>query len=431
MPAIDDGAAFKMTISWPENIRELVIKALVSESSNKKGRIGFSRPEAVLALNYLATVNPSLVHEEEIRELVIEYLGSHALGYRNFAAMALHAIGDPLGILNLTYNCLGTHPITKQNQPRSSGWGDGYLIRRAHCMTDECIDLLLRDMRNPPNYLHADVLSTLPPERIINRVLPLLDQPLQIAAQAAYVLAMQGRDEGRAVLEQIAEAMNLRYIELAIIGLSHIPNQHAVELIRGFTDPKHPVFGKSDHEFGVDWLSKKELLTKSRQRFLMVDSDTGAPFVEVMRRFYLLPPAREWKVGAGVTIPESLVAPQLFEAGTYCVTWAPDFIAEFSTDSDRRELVEIQTSGFSDFLDAVPMENGVSRGWPMFMMWQKRQMDSRNFLGENVLGIRVVNDRADYIFAATDWLMNPQDYRVGSHRRLLYGLNQQQQQGKA
>lgn len=411
-----------MTITWPVNIRELVVKALVSESHDKKGRIGFNRPQALSPLWYLAMVNPELVYDDEIRELVFEYASCRALGYRDYAALALHAIGDPRGILHLTYNCLGIHPITGQHQPSSSGWGDGYLIRHAQSMTDECIELLIQDILNPPGYLHADALSMLPPERIVNRVLPLLDQPIRIAAQAAYVLAMKGRSEGRAILEQIAEAMNLRFIELAIIGLSHIPNQRTVELIRGFTDSNHPIYGKKDDEFGVDWLSKKELLTKSMQRLLILEPGTGAPLIEVMKHFYLLPSAREWKVGMGVTIPESLVAPTLFETGNYCVTWAPDFISEFATEPERNELAEMQTKGMLEFLEAVPMDNGISSGWPMFMCWQKRPMDTRNSFGEDVLRIQVVNGKEDYLFAATDWLLNPQGYQLGSHRRFARGL---------
>lgn len=412
-----------MMITCPGNIRELVIKALVSESHDKKGRIGFNSPQALSALGYLAKVNPALVRDDEIRELVIEYLDCRALGYRNYAAIALHAINDPLGILGLTHNCLSTHPVTEQYQPSSSGWGDAELIRRAQSMTDECVDLLIQDVQQPAGYFHADALCALPAERIVAKMLPLLGQPLRIAAQAAYVLAIKSRDEGRTILEGLAESMNLRYIELAIIGLSHIPDRRGVELVGGITDPAHPIYGSSDQVFGLAELNKKQLLTKSMQRLLIMDAKAGKSFIDIMKRFYLLPPARKWTVGSGVTIPASLGAPELFEIGNYCVTWAPDFITEFAAESDRAELARIQTKGICEFLEAVPMDNGVSRGWPQFMSWQKRLMDSRNFIGENVLGVRVVNDKDDYIFAATDWLLNPQGYRIGSHRRVLHGLH--------
>lgn len=421
-PVTDQWGTYDMEIITSDNIRERVIKALASEFPDKSGAKESGRPMALPALDYLRSVNPVLVQDNEVRNMVIEALSCCALGYRWYAALALHAIGDPLGIVHLTYNSLSIHPITGQHQPSSSGWGDGYLIQHALSMTDECIELLIQDILNPPGYLHADVLSMLPPERIVNRVLSLLDQPLRIAAQAAYVLAMKGRSEGRAVLEQIAETMNLRYIELAIIGLSHIPNQRTVELIRGFTDQNHPIYGKSDYEFGVNWLSKKELLTKSMQRLLMLEPGTGAPFIEVMKHFYMLPPAREWKVGMGITIPVNLVAPTLFEITLHSVTWTPDFIAEFATESERNELAEIQTKGMLEFLEAVPMDNLRPLSWPRFMSWAKRPMDSRNFFGENILGIQVVNDKEDYLFSATDWLLNPQDYRLGSHRWFSIGL---------
>jgi hypothetical protein len=259
-----------MMITCPDNIRELVIAALVSESKYKKGRIGFNRPQALPALGYLAKVNPALVRDDEIRELVIEYLDCRALGYRNYAAIALHAIDDPLGILGLTHNCLSTHPVTEQYQPSSSGWGDAELIRHAQSMTDECVDLLIQDVQHLAGYFHADALSALPAQRIVPKMLPLLGQPLRIAAQAAYVLAMKSRDEGRATLERLVESMNLRYVELAIIGLSHIPDRRAVELVSAIADPVHPIYESSDQVFALAGLSKKELLTKSAQRsFIM------------------------------------------------------------------------------------------------------------------------------------------------------------------
>lgn len=414
-------------ITCPDNIRELVIAALVSESKYKKGRIGFNRPQALSALGYLATVNPALMCDDEIRELVIEYLGCRALGYRNYAAIALHAIDDPLGIVGLTHNCLSTHPVTEQYQPSSSGWGDAELIRRAQSMTDECVDLLIQDVQHPAGYFHADALSALPAQRIVPKMLPLLGQPLRISAQAAYVLAMKSRDEGRAILERLVESMNLRYVELATIGLSHIPDRRAAELVGAIADPVHPIYGSSDQVFALAGLSKKELLTKSAQRSLIMAPKAGNSFIDIMKRFYLLPPAREWNVGSGITIPAIMGTPELFETGNYCVTRAPDFIAEFATESDRAELARIQTNGVCEFLEAVPMDSGVSTGWPQFMLWQKRVMDSRNFTGENVLGVQVVNDKDDYIFAATDWLLNPQDYRAGSHRRVLHGLDQPSQ----
>ena len=396
-----------MRISRPSNIRELIVHALASELPRGN--------QSLPALEYLCDVDTELGRDDEIRKMVIEYLNCRASGYRDHAARALHAIGDPLGILHLTYNCLSTHPVTGQYRPGTSGWSDISLIQRAASMTDECIDLLIQDIRNPPGYLHADALSVLPVERIAARMLSLLDQPDRIAVQAAYVLALKERDEGRTVLERLVETMNLRFLEMAIIGLSHIPNQHAVELINGLTNPNHQIYRKSDHEFEMEGLSKKRLLAKSLQRLLAMNREKTTPFLEIMRRFYMLPTS-EWRVGSGIVMPVDLVAPTLFIAWQdHVITPAPDFIVEFATEADRKELAEIQKAGMREFLKAVPVERLLSNRWPNFMLWNRHPRDSKDF-NHTVFGVKITNAEEDYLFAAADWILNPQDYRIGSHR---------------
>jgi hypothetical protein len=385
------------------------------------------------ALNTLEA-KPELALQGRIHTLLVDMLGfSDGIGYRNLAARILYDLGDPLGILHLTYNCLSEHPVIGQLQIGGSGCSDAYLIRRASTITDECIDLLVEDVCRAPGYLHADALAIAPADKVIPRMLPLLEMPIHISAQAAYVLAMHKNDKGRAQLEQIAEDVNLRLIELAIIGLSHIPNKYAIDLIKGYADGNHPVYLKDDLEFTLEQLTKKELLTKSRQRSRILERGESVSFVDVMKEFYATSPQQKFEL-QGVKLPDSFSPILLLDKLVY-FTHAPDFVAEFATSSDRNALAEIQKVGMRQLLEVAPSDMlaiETSCNWPRFMLWYNRPRDTRTFGMPNFFfleGVQILNDAEDYLFAATDWLLNPEDYRQGSHRRLTVGLEQSKVRG--
>lgn len=378
------------------------------------------------ALNTLEA-KPELAAQARIHSLLVEMLGfSDGIGYRNQAARILYSLGDPLGILHLTYNCLSEHPVIGQPQIGGSGCSDAYLIRRASSITDECIDLLIADICRSPGYLHADALAVAPADKVIPRMLPLLEMPIHISAQAAYVLAMHKNDKGRKLLEQIAEDANLRLIELAIIGLSHIPDAHAIDLIKGYADDRHPVYLKSDLEFTQENLNRKELLTKSRQRSRILERGKNISFIDVMKEFNATSTQQEIKL-QGVKVPANF-APILFMDILVFLTHAPDFIAEFATPAERNVLAEIQGVGMQQLFEVAGSDLLViekSNSWSRFMLWYNHPTDSRE---HNILfyleGVQIHNDEEDYLFAATDWILNPEGYRHGSHRRLTVGLEQ-------
>lgn len=437
-----------MKFSYSSNMADLVgqieheldaeligVRARASKPANLltySERFGTAR--GLSALNTLQA-KPELAAEGRIHSLLVDMLMDNRLGYSNAAACILVNLGDPLGILHLTYNCLNKHPLTGQLQIGGSGCSDAYVIRHASSITDECIDLLIADICRSPGYLHADALAVAPADKVIPRMLPLLEMPIHISAQAAYVLAMHKNDKGRVLLEQIAEDENLRLIEMAIIGLSHIPNVHAIDLIKGYADDHHPAYLKSDLEFAQEQqtkitheqLTKKELLTKSRQRLRILEREENVSFVDVMKEFYATSALHKLEL-QGVKLPEDFV-PTLFVGKQYH-TSAPDFIAEFATPSERNTLAAIQRVGMRQLLEVITSDMlivDVSVHWPSFMRWYKRPLDSRIFNSPSVFyleGVQIHNDAEDYLFAATDWILNPEGYRHGSHRRLTVGLEQ-------
>lgn len=105
---------------------------------------------------------PFLAEDDRIREMVSRQLETNALGYRYLASRILCRLGDPRGILHLTYNSLSKHPKLGDDHTRVSGWSDGWAIRWAHLLTEECLTLLIDDICGDRSYLHADLLASAP-----------------------------------------------------------------------------------------------------------------------------------------------------------------------------------------------------------------------------------------------------------------------------
>lgn len=399
-----------MRVVIPEGFVGLAVKELAS------GLAGSRYAHDLTVLSLIRDLTPHLAHDPGVRDLVSKYLTSQALCYRRTAAQVLATSGELGGVLHLVYNALREHPITGLDQSQVSGKTDAWLFDHVESFTDECIDLLIADSVEYPSYFHADVLSALPADRIVPRMLPLLSLPPWIAGQAAYVLAMKGLDEGRAVLERIAEDCDLKLLELALVGLSHIPDGRALDLIRAYASPEHAVY-QTERQPG--WLSK-ELLTKSQQRLFWLEHGE-AGFLDLMKRFYLARDRTQVESPA-FKLPENY-RPSLYLAQYYTTTYTPDFLVEFSTEAQRKALAEEQREGMREFLKLVPEDKLASLNWPRFMLWNRRPRDSRIGWGLHYLkGVTVINDEEDYLFAATDWLLNPQRYRLGSHRYWPSGL---------
>lgn len=184
------------------------------------------------ALSFLLQF-PEFAKDPEIYSWVIKVAETgFCSGYRVLAARILHSLDDPKGLMHLVYAVLAEHPVQKQSQRHFNvkKYSIAFLLRAGpENITDECLDLIIKDMLDPLGNLQMDVLASLPGERIVPRMLPLLDSQERTAMQAAYVLALKGRDEGRPILKKLIESS--RFVELAIIALSHIPDSWLLDTL--------------------------------------------------------------------------------------------------------------------------------------------------------------------------------------------------------
>src|SRR5581483_3634012 len=388
---------------------------------------------------------PHLARHPHVHRLVVEVLSDRdALGYRRTAADVLHRIGDPLGIIHLTYNALTTHPTLSVRQDDISGWSQVPLLRQVAALTPECIELLIRDLPKPAGCLHVDVLAALPAEVIVPRMLPLLAAPgTQMAA--AYVLALHRRHEGRAILERLVESET--HLELALTGLSHIPDGNAREYLRRYADPDHPFYKRNVNGASVKVRRQAEL-----RLFLVQNAGADVRVRDAIRRFYLhsleeltayareavlrdlaelryhgSPLREEWE-----RVTSHWLNPPADFHANYVVLDAhltfgrlgtglsgADFLWEFSDSADRVYYAEAQRASIRALL-AVTKPTGNGRGWgiePSFLSDLPPSGEEYGLSNYYLPGVKILYEPEDYERAAVQWILEPEKHRFGSCTR--------------
>jgi len=432
----------QLRVVWPANIIQLLNRDAAEHQADIP-RHGLS---AQFFNTLLAT--PELARNTEIYLFLIEVLNKAPIGFRYYAAGVLCQIGDPLGILHLTYNSLSTHPTLKVRQDQISGWSQAALLRRAADLTDECIELLIAELKAPKGYFQVDVLSAVPSEKIVPRLLPLLDESEKPAMAAAYVLAIKGLDEGRKILENLLESE--RYVELAVIGISHIPDDKALHYLRVYSDPNHDIYKRHDEALRI------KLLRHITERLFLLECRESNRVARAMERFHFhalhdlmangrestvsglnnprnkeTSPSlyREWEqIAARWMHPQKECNPGFFvaDARTYGKlgrgVCAPDLLSEFSTKEDRAFCAERQRASIRTLLDAVDSSqwgNGEPIGAePRFL--SSLMPTGKEYRLENyyVPGFAIEYDAEDYEKAAVEWILDPGKYRFGSYHPL-------------
>lgn len=437
-----------MKITIPDNCLEL-LKQCISERD-------LSRPEFSSMPSYFyesLELVPEFARDPDIYPQLLNMLETEAYGYRLRVAKILLQIGEPLGILHLTYNSMIVHPLLKIDQV-CSGWTNKYLLSHIEKLTDELVELLINELHLPLGLWHADILSALPAERIVPHMRLLLKEFGYPAIAAAYVLAMKGNDEGRPILEKLLESQN--YIEFALIALSHIPDEKTMRYLRAYANPDHPIYPKTR---SGNWGLRRKLMRSVQCRLFLLECRDPYPVRRTMEQFYLhslqeliandfnrasltrslsdiknktkyhwhwegweyvasrwLKPAPDFNANFFVINPHLLAGD--LEAGIP----APDFLCEFSSPEDRAYCAEIQRVSIRALLntfDCSSLGNGDDMGiYPSFF-WGLRftGVEYRAYSSSAKMylpGFRISYERDDYEQNAIDWILNPSQYRFGS-----------------
>lgn len=388
-----------MNVIVPHNVSDLIKNELEGELGGHFGHKGLS---AV----YTLTLSPELALDSDIQRLLIKMLSHRALGYRREAAAVLHRIGNPMGILHLTYNSLSIHPILQQAQSKISGWSDIDIIRNCCDLTDECINLLINDLDNPLAFGHCDVLAALPDDKILPKVTSLLGKSPLISVRAAYILAMKGCCDGKEVLQ---DAVIGGPTGLAIVGLSHIPDDVSVDLFERL------LINTSK----LDYLSPyaKVVSDETKIRLPLIKSCDPSVAMDVMMHNYLQA-IKDRLAAQGVHIPDDFDAQLFLIRSPWYGTSAPDFIAEFLSIDARNQCTLIQRLGMKNVM-RLGLQRYCLEPWPDFMFDMYRFGDMSRLKDLYLNGVEITYTEEDYLSAATEWIVKAERYRFGTLNRFL------------
>jgi hypothetical protein len=401
---------------------------------------------------------PEFARDPKIHVMLLEALEVEPLGNRMLASKILLRSGDPLGILHLTYNSLSIHPLLKERQDIASLWPDAHLLREADKLTDECIELLINDLEQPHAFWHMDILAALPEDKIVPRMRALLGNAETLSVVAAYVLALKGNAEGRAILEELVEKQKL--LNLALIALSHIPDFRAISYLKTYADPKHPIYNTQYENLFMTQAQRSGLMQQAQCRLFLLECDKPA-VRHTMEEFYLTSIqemirhsdlrkflGRSIKGGrSGGKIssfedvaeaawrwikPPRNVNYRLFVINSgmgltsgklMTAVNAPDFLCEFATPADRAYCAEIQRTSIRALLKVIgwrSLGNGSDMGIRTTFFSDQAlpptgsELAYRN-AGVYLPGVEIRYSPQDYEHGAVDWILNPGRYRTNSY----------------
>lgn len=357
------------------------------------------------ALNTLRIV-PEYAKDPRIHRLVCQAL-KH--GNRLAAAEILHAIDDPLGIVALVYNALSIHPESGLDQRKSSfaAYTRAALLRASatFALPEYCVDLLVQDLCSDNGNVHIDTLASLPDEIIVPRVIPLLGREERISVQAAYILALKKDERGRSMLEKSLSCG--RHVELAVIGLSHIPNQTALALFNDCLDSSSSIYRKIPES----WF-KKDLIRNVMLRLPLMENPGENTFISAVCNEYLMSFGNKLRL-LGAPIPQTFNA-RLFVAGAYAwKTPLVDFVVEFGSLSARHRLAEMQRRNVKNLLENINIKEYDLHHWPQFIPGIFQYSSSKYLHHFFADGFEIVFDESDVIHKSAEWLLQAEKFRVG------------------
>jgi hypothetical protein len=412
---------------------------------------------------------PEFARNAKVHAMLVKALEEEPQRNRLRAARLLHRGGDPLGMLHLTYNTLSRHPLLGEAQSLAGLWPEAHLLREAEQLTDACIDLLIADLAQPHAFWHMDILAAAPEPKIAPRMRALLaedgagaPEPQTATMVAAYVLALQGHADGRAILEALAE--DQKFLNLAVVGLSHIPNHRAISHLKTYASPDHPIYNRQYENLLTTDVERSGLRLQAECRLFLATSADRHPLRRTMDAYYLTSiqdmiadsdlrtrfgrpgAARAGARAAGQTAsfedlaeaawrwikPPRDVHYRLFmlnsglgltTGGLVTAVNAPDFLAEFSTAEDRAYCAEIQRVSLRALLNVIgwrSLGNGSDMGIRTTFLsdlalpptgtelaWHNAQL--------YLPGVEISYTPKDYEHAAVDWILHPGRYRTLSY----------------
>jgi len=344
---------------------------------------------------HVLAVLPKLAAHKDIQTELTQLLSHPIFTIRLMAAEALARVGCSNGMRHIVYNALSTHPILNVSQTA----GDKDLPRMArHALFPfvrvipvDALDLLIEELKAQNGNPVHDLLASLPKVTIIPRVLGLRENSGETCLYSAYILARHGLAEGRSKLSQALKSTVLSELEIAIVGLSHIPTMEIVSCLEELADEGNSIYVQNAHlQWDIPGLAKHRVqIAKAILEHSVEDMQ------KILERLFM----------------RAFQGTSLFSYGgrwvqdSFGMGSAPDLLFEFAGAQLRERLVTIQKKCLAfldqDVLASKEFECSFALGLPHL-----------NDIYNPPLRISI--ERDDFERAAIEWIAQPEAFLVGS-----------------
>lgn len=380
-----------MKITLPKNAEAIALERLEACASNHNA--------CQEILNLLETV-PALADSPKGRRLLQRVVERPIRSYRMQAAKVLRTLGDPLATQHFVFNGVRRRPLLGEDHFGDSDWHD-FTVRVLSDLTIEHVDLLIADALHD-GLSHAMTLSRRSEPHIRSAMSAALDGPDHPARNAAYTLALMGDDSVLPFLTRWAHEDP--YPRAAFVALSHLPNKAGAEALERFSDERH-----INNDQGV---MRKWFVQEAFWRHAIV---TGRSCADVLRE-YAMPeissiriPNRQARAANEITLHTPVRA---FVRESVLAPYPPNLIWEFASQAERLELVATQRKAVGLILDQVGDIAVLHdcRLCPFVFPLHPTGRDVGQELFYKLDGFCVDYDAEDYLLAATDWIMRPEEY---------------------
>jgi hypothetical protein len=339
---------------------------------------------------------PELALDKGLNNRIRSLLSDSTNGIRRTAARALARIDDAEGIKHLTYNALSRHPVLGFDQTGYESWQEAksLLVRYADKLDEECASLLLDDAIDPNGNLHLDTLALLPLDIVKKK---LLQTPSERTSTVLnYVLARHSSAECKEFLENLL--ISKKYIQLALVGLSHIKDDKAIDILDEYADEKNALY------INVDSYNATRIQKMFRTRALIARTFAAGTWIEFYKNNYAAGITENYEVKSCVYfIPTH-------ETDGYGV-WPtmPTLLTEFHNKNVVKKIMDIQVgclNGLVNNAQKIPEQ--------VYNIAYKRIADLMYQNKLRAWGVDVEITEEDLKYFSTIWIEDSMRYQEGS-----------------
>jgi hypothetical protein len=340
---------------------------------------------------------PEVIEDADIEMFVRALLVDPNNAIRRTAAWVLAKAGKPEGIKHLAYNAVSKHPILGADQTNyeTQQNAKSVLLRYVDKLDSESVSLILEDAINPSGNVYLDVLALLPLD-LIESDLSKTDND-RAKTIFNYVLARHNIPQSFEFLASLLKEK--KHIQLALVGLSHMPDTRGSELLKTFCNKENGLYA------GVAEKNAERIQKMFQARALIAETFLSNDWLKLYADIYNYSGTQEPSKDSHICF-----SPNTNRKGFGIWPNMPTLLIEFQFPDIQHELLNRQMLALEYFL-------GKDQTIPREVFGSTYKQEVENLIYESSLlnwDVRINVEREDEINFATSWITDPIRFQEGS-----------------